>query len=274
MQAEALRRLVFSGLLLGGLLFSTWAVLAQVNWRGVLHVEEGLVVAEAQLGSIFLNAMRHSEKLVEEAAVLKPLNRLVDRLCAENRIPRQEIHLYVLKNPEVNAFAFPGGNLVIHTGLLERVETPEELCGVLAHEIAHIELRHVRKKLSKELGLVSLVSMTTGGAGSELVKETLKVLSSSAFDRRLEMQADQTAIRYLQQAEIDPKPFADCLQRLSDSNQDGEVVLKWFSSHPDSRSRAKAVQHTIGSKVVSFRSPMSRQEWSELKKRLKFKRSS
>ena len=99
---------------------------------------------------------------------------------------REIIKVHVLNKDEINAFALPNGHLIIYSGLINNSGNQEELTGVICHEIAHIELNHVMKKLIKEIGLSVLISMTTGKGGSEIIKETAKMLSSSAFDRKLE----------------------------------------------------------------------------------------
>ena len=80
-----------------------------------------------------------------------------------------------------NAFALPGGHLVLYTGLINASDNFEEVTGVIGHELAHIELNHVMKRLVREIGLSALISMTTGESNPQVVLETAKLLSSSAF---------------------------------------------------------------------------------------------
>src|SRR5690606_8652338 len=120
-------------------------------------------------------------------------------------------------------------------------ENPEELIGVIGHEIAHVELDHVMKKLIKEIGLSVLVSMTTGRSGSEVIKETTRILSSSAFDRSLEKEADLKAVEYLAKAGIAAHFFADFLNRLAKDEDKTSTYLSWISSHPDSKGRSEYI---------------------------------
>lgn len=89
----------------------------------------------------------------------------------------------------MNAFSLPDGHLIVFSGLILNSDSPEELAGVVGHELAHIELNHVMKKLVKEVGLSTLISLITGNSGSDMIKETAKTLSLTAFDRNLEKDA-------------------------------------------------------------------------------------
>lgn len=91
------------------------------------------------------------------------MDSLVSRLCDANGIPRNHVKVHVFRADVVNAFAMPGGHLVVNSALIEDCKNPEQLCGVLAHEMAHIELRHVMNKLLREVGMSVLVNITTGG---------------------------------------------------------------------------------------------------------------
>jgi len=121
-----------------------------------------------------------------------------------NNIEKTQIIIHVLNNKEVNAFVLPNGHLVLYSGLIVAAENQEELSGVICHELAHIELNHVVKKLIKEVGLSVLISMTTGG-GTDIIKETAKMLSTTAFDRSMEKKADIKAVEYLVKANINPE---------------------------------------------------------------------
>jgi predicted Zn-dependent protease len=79
----------------------------------------------------------------------------------------------VLNNDEINAFALPNGHLIVYSGLILNSDNQEELIGFICHEIAHIALNHIMKRLVKEIGTSVLISMTTGNGGSEIIKENV-----------------------------------------------------------------------------------------------------
>src|SRR5690606_36044536 len=137
--------------------------------------------------------------------------------------------------------------------------------------IAHIQLNHVMKKLVKEIGLSALISITTGSNGSELIKETAKVLSSASFDRSLEKKADIKAVEYLTKAEINPEHFAQFLYKINDSESEIMKYLTWISTHPDSKNRAEhIIEHSKNNNVKNV--PILKDEtWNKLKEVLKEK---
>ena len=150
-----------------------------------------------------------SAVFLESDTVLAPLDSLLSHLCEANDIERDKIKLHVVQSNEVNAFAFPDNHLVVFTSLIAKCENQEELCGVMAHEIAHMQKGHIMKKLVKEVGLSALVGMASGGQSGEVLRSTAKLLSSTAYDRTLESEADKTAVFYLLQSGINPEPLVN-----------------------------------------------------------------
>jgi predicted Zn-dependent protease len=153
--------------------------------------------------------------------------------------------------------------------LISAAGNEEELSGVICHELAHIELKHVMKKLIKEVGLSVLISMTTGNSGTEKVKETAKMLSSTAFDRSLEKEADLKAVEYLIKTNIDPEPFANFLYKLSDRESDVMKYLSWVSTHPDSKERAEYIIESFKGKETKTEHVLSQETWERVKDKLK-----
>ena len=142
------------------------------------------------------------------------------------------------------------------------------MCGVISHEIAHVELNHVMKKLVKEIGLSVLISMTTGNDGA-VIKETAKMLSSSAFDRNLEKEADIKAVDYLITAKVNPEPFANFLYKLSDKEHEATKYLTWISTHPDSKERAENIIEYCKDKLTDYKPILNNETWEKLKEELK-----
>jgi predicted Zn-dependent protease len=155
--------------------------------------------------------------------------------------------------------------LVLYTGLILATENEAELCSVLSHEIAHMELKHVMKKLLKEVGLTILVSITTGNESAGKGKEILQLLTSSAYDRNLEKEADMQAIDYLKRAKINPEHFANFLFKLAENESNSIKYLNWVSTHPNSEERAKYIVSNIGKAQYPNIPILSKQTWDKLK---------
>jgi predicted Zn-dependent protease len=235
----------------------------------VFKVQQVTDKTEQKLDELFWEVFKKSEKEVKNTHVVNSVDSIVTQICKASKIDRDKLKVHVLKKDEINAFALPYGRLIIYSGLILNSENQEELTGVICHEIAHIELNHVMKKLVSEIGLSVLISMTTGNSNSEVIKETAKMLSSSAFDRSLEKEADIKAVDYLLNANVNPEPFADFLYKLSDSEHEATKYLTWISTHPDSKERAEYIIEYSKGKLTQYKPILSNEAWNKLKTALK-----
>ena len=154
---------------------------------------------------------------------------------------------------------------MLFTGLISACDKPEELAGVIAHELAHMEKAHIMQKLVKETGLSVLISMTSGGGNPEVMRQLIKTLTSSAYDRSLESEADLTGVDYLAEADIDPSPFADFLFRMSVQEKDLPDEVFWVTSHPGSEERAKDIVAHILEKRITPTPVMDSVQWQSLR---------
>lgn len=111
--------------------------------------------------------------------------------------------------------------------------------------------------------------MTTGNGGGEVIKETAKMLSSSAFDRSLEKEADIKAVDYLIKAKVNPEPFANFLYKLSDKEHEATKYLTWISTHPDSKERAEYIIEYSKGKLTEYKPILTNKTWNNLKEELK-----
>jgi hypothetical protein len=180
---------------------------------------------------------------VEGGTVSDPVLReavqvMVDRLAPHRSLADAEFRFRIVDNDLVNAFALPGGHIVVFTGLLETAETPEEVAGVLAHEIAHVTQRHGIRQVVKAAGLTAVIGITLGDlSGLEsLIVEVLQ----NGYGRDAESEADAEGVRMMVAARLDPRGLARFFERL-DAEQEVEIP-EWLSTHPDSLARASRVQ--------------------------------
>lgn len=264
-----MKKLLTQGALTIVLFFSTWFVLEQIAWEKIFHVQQVTDSTEQKLGDLFWDVFKQGNEENTNKDVVQVVDSLVNHICAANEIDSKTIEVHILNTSEVNAFALPGGRLIINSGLILNSENQEELAGVISHEIAHIELNHVMKKLIKEVGLSVLISITTGGSGGDMVKETAKLLSSTAFDRSLEKEADMKAVDYLIEAKLDPEPFAHFLYRLSENESEAMQYVTWMSTHPESKERAKYLIEYSQGRSVAYKPILSQESWENLQATLK-----
>ncbi len=259
-----MKKIILQGLL-GILLFtSIWFILRQVNWLSLFKIEEISTDSEEKLGEILWGIFKQNQTENKDASVIKSVDSLLVRLCIYNNIDRKAIKLHVIDSEEVNAFALPDGHLVVYSKLITEAENPEELCGVIGHELAHIELNHVIKKLLREIGLSALIGITTGGGGAEVTKEAIKLMTSTAFDRELEKEADLKAVEYLSNSKIPCEPFANFLFRLSEYENDSQKYFSWISTHPESKQRAEYIIQMCQKNKMKNETVLDSVSWKEL----------
>jgi predicted Zn-dependent protease len=237
--------------------------LRSIDWVGLFDLERHSRDTEEKLGDLFWEHIGDEGEQITDSATVAAMDSLIVRLCDANAIPREHIKVHVFRADVVNAFAMPGGHLVVNSALIEDCKSPEQLCGVLAHEIAHIELRHVMNKLVREVGTAVLISITTGGSDAGQVGEVVGSLSSKAFDRDMEREADLTAVEYLTKAQIDPHPFADFLYLTG--NGETEEAFEWLSTHPASKERMEYVLEEIGKRQFEVKPVIAGWTWEQLK---------
>ena len=250
------------------LFFATWFGLRQIDWVSVFNVQEATKSTEEKLGDLFWKMFSKTENEIQSTTIQNSIDTLVTHICKNNSIDRSKIKIHILRNEEINAFTLPNNHLVIYSGLIKSSENEAELLGVISHELAHMEKNHVMKKLMKEVGLSVLISMTTNNAGGEIIKKTAKMLSSSAYDRDLETEADLTAVEYLLNSNIDPEPFANFLYRLSDEEKNIPNQVYWISTHPESKERAERIIESLKHKSITKGSVLTKEKWDLLKSKL------
>jgi predicted Zn-dependent protease len=248
-----------------GIIFSfffLWFLLSQIDWMEILDINKKTDKTEEKIGELYVDLIRENESLIEVDSLLQPILDIIEQIKSANDL-EIDIKLHVINKDDINAFALPDDNMIVYKGLINECQSPEELAGVLGHEIAHMKKNHVMKKLITEVGLSVILSLTAGNGA--VIQETFKILTSSAYDRTLESEADQTSVEYLQNADIDSRPFAEFLFRLSLDENERLQHLQLMSSHPASEERAKSILDNVNLEEGSLRPLMTEIKWSTYK---------
>jgi predicted Zn-dependent protease len=160
-----------------------------------------------------------------------------------------DFQIYVVDSSEVNAFALPGGQMVVYTGLIEKVESPEQLAGVIAHEMSHATLRHGLQQISQSIGVIAAIQLMVGDVGGLLAIGTQVAQQSvlTSYSRTAETEADLEGARMLHAANIDPKGMVDFFAKLKDEHGDLPGVISWLSTHPQHEDRIETINQFLGS---------------------------
>jgi predicted Zn-dependent protease len=142
-----------------------------------------------------------------------------------------------------NAFAMPGGTLVVTDAMVKLAQNDEQLLAVLAHEVGHVRHRHGLRLALQSLGVGALIAALAGDAASvtALAVAVPSVLLQSGYSRAFEEEADSYAFMRLKEIGVAPRHFADIMRRLEASHRrvagDDRHVLDYLSSHPNTESR-------------------------------------
>jgi predicted Zn-dependent protease len=259
-----MKKTIFQFIALAALFFGLWFALSNINWMSAFKIEKLTDDTEIKIGKAVWDLYKKTEKENKDEKAVNALDSIVDRICSNNNINRETIKVHIITKDDINAFAMPGGHLVVYSGLIKASDNPDELAGVIAHEISHIELDHVMKKLIKEIGLSVLISMTSGNGSAESIQKISKLLSSSAFDRKLEKEADISAVEYLINAKINPESLAEFLYKLADNKSDEASYEGWLSTHPDSKKRAEYILEYCKGKIIKSEPALSESSWKTL----------
>ncbi len=198
---------------------------------------------EKQLGQMVLQDALAGQAVVKEGAVVEAVQTITTRLT--DQIPNSPYHftVTVVRSPVVNAFALPGGYMVVFTGLIKEASSPEEVAGVLGHEINHVLQRHGMERIVKTLGIVAVAAIVLGDQQGliGLAKELGVQMITLKFNRDQETEADLTGLRLLHKARVDPAGMIAFFERLAQSEKEKQRV-ELLSTHPMSTSRAERLK--------------------------------
>lgn len=206
------------------------------------------------------------------------LNRLVEsvgkRLAAESDRPNLPWHFTLLDTPMVNAMALPGGYIYITRGMMERINSEDELAGVLGHEIAHVTARHSAQQISRQQ--LAQFGMVLGAviAGPQVLQQYGQLaelglaLLFQRYSRAQETQADLIGTQYVAETAYNPigaERMLMTLQRLDKNPASG--IDRYFLSHPDPAKRVADVRKKVqelGGMTSSAAEPPDRDRYVRL----------
>lgn len=145
-----------------------------------------------------------------------------------------------------NAFALPGGTMVMTDAFVQDFSTPDIIAGVVGHEIGHVVEEHGLKRLYRSLAIYILITLLAGDVGPILEDVVLEgnVLLSLSFDRAQEREADRFGLTLSHAARFDPSGLKIFFERLNEDYGGGEPP-QWLSTHPSNAERIRAIETFI-----------------------------
>lgn len=197
---------------------------------------------EAKLGKEFVADIRKQFEIVEDPYARDYINELGHYAAEAVGTSRFPFHFYLIDRNELNAFAGPGGHIFFFTGLIEAVDSVDEVAAITCHEIAHITARHLARRIDQytKLNIATLAGMLAGILIGGEVGQAVATGSMAAgaqaqlaFSRTDERQADQLGFSYMRESGFDPSAMVRVLNRFQASEVYGtDRVPAYLRTHP------------------------------------------
>jgi len=210
---------------------------------------------EIELGKGISANLLGASPLVNDPALQNYVNRVGKWVALHSDRPNLPWHFGVLEDDDINAFATPGGYVLITRGLLMRMRDEAELAGVLGHEITHVVEKHALKTMRKG-ALAGLAGDALSAYAEHKGKENYsKVVNAGTeiytrgLDKEDEYAADRAGVVLAARAGYDPYGLPSVLQTLASINPQDSAVALMFKTHPDTGERLKLVTDTMEGKL-------------------------
>jgi Zn-dependent protease with chaperone function len=251
--------MVWNSVLYGAGLLVLSAILVVWQYDRVLTFAANQVSIETEkkLGDSVLKSISGSENFLKEGVAVDAVKNIGTQLTAGSRYKYQ---WYVLKDDAINAFAAPGGIIVVNSGLLKKAE-PNELAAVLAHEVQHVEQRHSLKNMLHAAGVGAVVLLVLGDANAVMMILAQQV-SQQYFSRKVEADADLKGAQLLTKKQIDASGMPSFFKKMAAEYKDKDNTPEWLSSHPETLERIKSAEAYVAANPCKSCVPLT---WDKTK---------
>lgn len=229
---------------------------------------------DREQGAKYVVEVEKEYKLSENAAMIARVQRVGGKLAAiakvlkvkaswgDKRLNPFDYTFKVVKGEDVNAFSLPGGYIYVNEGLVNYVESDDELAGILAHEIAHASMRHVAT-LRREAGklqaitlpliLAAIFSKSDAAIGLGTIGNLTGVAIGSGWSQKAESAADYGGLQYMLSSDYKPLGILTVMERLAyDERTKPAIMWGIFQTHPPTRQRARELTAQLKASDVSF----------------------
>ena len=226
---------------------------------GVVASEAISLDKEQQVGEVLMKQMRAQAPLIHDPLLEEYIQDLGNRLVAQAQNVKFPYTFFLINNQDINAFAFFGGHIGIHTGLINHASNESELASVLAHEVSHVTQRHIARSIqarqrSSTLQLASffggiLLALADPEAGMAALQASSAASAQSQinYTRSNEKEADSIGIQILAQAGFNPQGAASFFGKLAEQNRTRSRPLAFLLTHPLPESRIAEARTRAGS---------------------------
>jgi predicted Zn-dependent protease len=232
---------------------------------------------EVIIGDALMRQLRGQAPLINDPLLDEYIQDLGNRLVAQAENVKFPYKFFIINSPDINAFAFFGGHIGIHTGLIYNARNESELASVLAHEVSHVTQRHIARRIEAQqkssplqiaslLGGILLAAVNPeAGMAALSVGNAASAQSSINYTRQNEKEADRVGINILAQAGFDPNGASSFFGILAEKSRLKSTPLAFLQTHPlpesriaDARSRAATYRSRSYPESLSFHLAKSR----------------
>lgn len=262
-----------------GLVIASFASLYVFKGVLVKYMASKIPVSyEKEMGDKMFPLAVGGKKIIEDSLLNSYLDVITIPLQASVNDSNFKFKYYIVEASELNAFALPGGHVVIHSGLILSADSYEELAGVLAHELSHVTLRHHARGLINNLGVMALLGGIVGDGG-DLFATVLyggAQLSLLKHSRDLEEESDKQGWEYLLKAGINPQGMISFFQKLEKEHEadslvkEAETMMSFMSTHPETAARIKVLEQKLAATENMQFTPI-KEDFELFKEKLKSK---
>ena len=209
-------------------------------------IESVPMTVDQQIGEAALpSVLSEFGKEIKSPEANNAVQGIVDRLAPHAAIQGVNYKVLIVDSDVVNALALPGGTILVFRGLIDEMDSTEQLSAVLAHEMSHVTLRHHLTQIARSVGIVAAVNILVGDVGGIVAigSEVLQNAALNNYSQAQETEADLEGARMMHEAGIDPQAMIQMLGRLPDAHLPG--ALSWLATHPNSDERIRSVSQFL-----------------------------
>lgn len=205
--------------------------------------------SEVNMGQQLVPQVEAKYHIYKDKQLTAYIDRIGQRVARVSDRTDLAYHFKVVDDNSFNAFTIPGGYVYVNRGLLDRIDSEDELAVVLAHEIGHVAARHTAKQIQAQMGYSIIMDIAFGASGRQDLAQALNItfsLISSGYSREDELQADRLSVRYANRSGFKPEAALRVLGLIQElEKSDPTSMLVFLRSHPPASQRIAVVKEEL-----------------------------
>ena len=220
---------------------------------------------EERLGQAVVEHLAPEEKQCSDLIRAREIQQILTTLTSSLPKSPYTFRLIVVNQSAVNAFAVPGGTLVIFKGLLQKTHTAEELAGVLAHEIQHVLRRHATRAMLQQVSMRLLLAALVGDARAMTYGlEGAQAVGMLRYSRQYEEEADEEGMKLLMASGINPHGMITFFETIQEESEKSLKLPTYLSTHPELKDRVQRLKWLAGRSPYASVKLLQDYDWKDI----------